>query len=131
MANITSIMNKFARNAQTIGLTVVSQDASHVVISNGSNNLTIGYVVAAILPPMGGVDPAVSPFLGIGIANPGQLSLFGATGTTIGTLIDSAVAAQVLQLLSGFANDIVLFSSDGSTQLARLRGDSDNLGMGQ
>ena len=131
MANINSIMNKVARNAQTIGLTVVSQTPSNVVILNGSNNLTVGYILAQIQSPMGGVDPQISPFLGIGIANPGQLSLSSASGTSIPGLIDGAIAAQVLCMLAWFANDIVLLSDDGSTQLARLRGDSDMLNVGQ
>jgi len=131
MANVTSIMNKVARNAQEIGLVVASQTANTVVISNGGNNLTVSYILASILPPMGGVDPQISPYLGIGIANPGQISLQSATGTTIPGLIDGAVAAQLLAMLAGFANDIVLLSDDGSTQLARLRGSSDLLNMGQ
>lgn len=132
MANITSIMNKVARNAQILGLTVVSQSASSVVISNGSNNLTVGYVAASIQSPMGGVDPTVSPYLGIGIANPGQLSLTSSihTAGSMADIIDSAVAAQVLAMLAWFANDIVL-SNDNASFTARLRGDSDLIGMGQ
>jgi hypothetical protein len=91
----------------------------------------VGYILASIQSPQGGVDPTVSPFLGIGIANPGQLSLSSATGTTIPTLIDGLVAAQVLAMLSGFANDIVLLSDDGATQLGRLRGTVDLINMGQ
>ena len=135
MANITSIMNKVARNAQILGLTVVSQSyvggQEQVVISNGSNNLTVSYILASIQSPQGGVDPTLSPYLGIGIANPGQIGLSSATGTTVPTLIDGAVAAQVLAMLCGFANDIVLLSDDGVTQLARIRGTTDWLGMGQ
>ena len=140
MANITSIMNKFARNAQTIGLTVASQTPTTVVIQDGGATLTVGYALAAILPPMGGVDPQVSPYLGIGIANPGQLTLTSSnSGGTVADVLDSQVAAQVLQLLSGFANDIILAdattpitTTNGYAQgICRLRGDSDNLGMGQ
>lgn len=132
MANITSIMNKVARNAQELGLTVLSQTASSVVIDNGSNDLTVGYIAASIQAPMGGVDPTVSPYLGIGIANPGQISLTSSihTGGNMSDIIDSQVAAQVLQLLSGFANDIVL-SNDNASFTCRLRGDADLLGMGQ
>lgn len=131
MANSVSILNKVARNAQTLGLTVNSQTASAVVIENGSNDLTISYQAASIQAPMGGVDPTVSPYLGIGTANPGQLVLTGAgTSNTVGSVIDSAVAAQVLQLLSGFANDIIIADST-HPQIAYLRGTSDWLGMGQ
>ena len=131
MANINSIMAKVGRNAQQLGLTVVSQTASSVTILNGSNNLTVGYILAQIQQPQGGVDPTISPFLGIGIANPGQISLTSVSGTTVPTLIDGVIAAQVLAMLAGFANDIVLLSDDGSTQLARLRGTVDLLNMGQ
>jgi len=132
MANITSIMNKVARNAQQMGLVVTAQDASSVTISNGSNNLKVGYILASIQQPQGGVDPSVSPFLGIGIANPGQLSLTSAihTGAAMSDIIDSAVAAQVLAILSGFANDIVL-SNDNASFTARIRGTVDMLNMGQ
>jgi|SRR5579884_4205385 hypothetical protein len=131
MANVTAIMNKLARNAQVLGLTVNSQTASSVVIENGSNDLTISYQLASIQSPQGGVDPTVSPYLGIGIANPGQLVLTGAgTAGTVGGVIDSAVAAQVLQMMSGMANDIIIADST-HPQIARLRGDADLLGMGQ
>jgi hypothetical protein len=132
MANVTSIMNKVARNAQILGLTVSAQTASSVTISNGSNALVVSYVLASILSPMGGVDPAVSPYLGIGIANPGQIQLQSSINTNgnITDVIDGVVAAQVLQLLSGFANDILLKNSDSSFS-ARLRGDADLIGMGQ
>ena len=145
MANTNPIMqammNKIARDAQIMGLTVVSQgyNASganignpNVVISNGSNNLTISYAAAVFNPSVvGGIDATVSPFLGIGTANPGQLTLQSASGTTVPTLIDGATAAQVLANLAGRANDIIMYSSDGSTQIAYLRGSSDLLGQGQ
>ena len=131
MANVTAIMNKLARNAQVLGLTVNSQTASSVVIENGSNDLTISYQLASIQSPQGGVDPTVSPYLGIGIANPGQLVLTGAgTAGTVGGVIDSAVAAQVLQMMSGMANDIIIADSTHPS-ICRLRGDADLLGMGQ
>lgn len=140
MANITSIMNKVARNAQVMGLTVASQTASTVVIQDSSATLTVGYALAAIQYPMGGVDPTVSPYLGIGIANPGQLTLTSSnSGGTVADVIDSAVAAQVLAMLAWFDNDIILAdattpitTTNGYAQgIARIRGDSDLIGMGQ
>jgi hypothetical protein len=140
MANITSIMNKVARNAQVLGLVVASQTPNTVVIQDGAATLTVGYALAAIQSPMGGVDPAISPFLGIGIANPGQLTLTSSnSGGAVADVIDSAVAAQVLCMLAWFANDIILADAttpisltNGYAQgIARIRGDSDNLGMGQ
>lgn len=131
MANSVSILNKIARDAQVRGLTVASQSGSSVVISNGSNNLTVSYVAASISSPQGGVDPTVSPFLGIGIANPGQIQMQSAISTagTIADVIDGAVAAQVLCMLAGLANDITLKNS-GSYSLT-IRGQADLLGMGQ
>lgn len=131
MANSVQILAKLARNAAQLGLTVNSQSASAVVIENGSNDLTISYQAASIQSPMGGVDGNVSPFLGIGVANPGKLVLTGAgTANTVGGVIDSAVAAQVLQLMSGMANNIIIADSTHPL-IAELKGDADLLGMGQ
>lgn len=148
MANPTQIVAKLARNAQSLGLTVVSQSfagdgIAQAVISNGSNNLTITYLLASIQSPMGGVNGNVSPFLGIGVANPGQIVIQStATGAdTIADVIDGQVAAQVLQLCSGMANNIwlcngtaVLNGPSGPPTggyVALLQGSSDWLGMGQ
>lgn len=132
MANINSIMAKVARNAQQLGLTVSAQTATTVTIANGSNALTVGYVLASIQSPQGGVDPTVSPFLGIGIANPGQISLTSAisTNSNITDVIDGAVAAQVLAMLAGFANDIDLSNANASFT-SRIRGTVDLINMGQ
>jgi hypothetical protein len=132
MANSVAILNKMARNATMLGQTVVSQSQTAVVIANGSNNLTISYANAVFSPAVvGGVDPTVSPYLGIGVGNPGQLVLQSATGTTVPTVIDGAIAAQVLCMLAALANDIIIMSDDGVTQLARIRGQSDIIGLGQ
>ena len=146
MANPTQIVQKVARNAAQIGLTVVSQGfnsagIAYCVISNGSNNLTVTYLLAQIESPMGGVNPNISPFLGIGIANPGQIVMQSAISTagSMADIVDSAVAAQVLQLISGFANDLLLCNSSVSLSSgapvggfsARLAGGSDWLGLGQ
>jgi len=133
-------MAKVARNAQTIGLTVASQTATTVVIQDGGATLTVGYALASIQLPQGGVDPTVSPFLGIGIANPGQLTLTSSnSGGTVADVIDSATAAQVLAMLAWFANDIILAdattpitTTNGYAQgIARIRGDSDMINIGQ
>jgi hypothetical protein len=131
MGMSVQILAKFARNAQIQGLVVSSQTATAVVIANGANALTVSYQNAQIQMPQGGVDPSVSPYLGIGVANPGKIVLQSATGTTIPTLIDGVVAAQVFALLAAFANDIILMSDDGVTQLAVIKGTSDWIGMGQ
>lgn len=129
---VAQIMAKIARNATQLGLTVNSNTGSAVVIENGSNDLTVSYVAPTITSPMGGVDPSVSPFLGIGVVQPGVLKVTSAISTagTIADVLDSAVAAKVLHMLGGFANDILLSNNNASFTLS-LRGDVDNLGLGQ
>jgi hypothetical protein len=132
MANPVQILAKLARNAQQVGLTVNSQSATAVVIENGSNDLTISYVAASIDAPMGGVSPSVSPYLGIGIANPGKIKLKSSStaADSIADVIDSVVAAKVLCLMAGMANNIILENSD-ATFSAEIRGDADLIGMGE
>jgi hypothetical protein len=160
MANITSISNKIARNAQTIGLTVTAQgnDAfgnAFVTIQADTGTLSVYYLTAQIQSPMGGVNPMVSPYLGIGIANPGQLMLVSSVSTTgsMADIINGPISAQVLAMCAWFDNDLILADSAtlagrsatdpsvnglpasvGGANAAywvRLRGDSDLLGMGQ
>lgn len=130
--NVAALMNKIARNAAQLGLTVNSNTGAAVVIENGSNDLTVSYVSASIDAPMGGVDPLTSPFLGIGVAAPGKLKLKSSStaADTIADVMDSLVAAKVLHMLGGFSNNVLLENSD-ATYTAELRGDVDNLGMGQ
>jgi hypothetical protein len=160
MANIQSIMNKIARNAQIIGLNVASQgnDAfgnATVTLTADTGTLTVVYLTAAILSPMGGINSSISPYLGIGIANPGQLMLQASVSTagSVADVVNGPKSAQILAMLAWFANDIVLANSDvlrsagpadssinsltpsvggaGVAYWTRLRGDSDNLNMGQ
>lgn len=133
MANSAAILQKLARNAKMLGLTVNSQSQVAVVIENGSNDLTISYVDASFSPAVvGGVDSSVSPFLGIGVGNPGKIKIKSAStaADSIADVIDSAVAAQVLAMCAAMANDIVLENSD-ATFSANLRGHSDLIGLGQ
>lgn len=129
---VAQIMAKIARNCTQLGLTVNSNSGQAVVVENGSNDLTISYVQPDILAPMGGIDPSVSPFLGVGTVNPGALKVKSAihTAGTVADVVDSDVAATVLKMLGGFANDVVLENSDASYSKS-FRGDTDNLGMGQ
>ena|ERR1035437_5656289 len=130
MGNSVQILAKLARNAAQVGLTVNFQSSTMVVIENGSNDLTISYVNAAILPPMGGIDNTISPFLGIGIGNPGKIQIKGAAGGTWGLTIDTLIAAKVLCLCAAFANNILVVGS-GDEALGEIRGHEDLLGMGQ
>lgn len=128
----TSILAKIARNCRQLGLTVNSETSTAVVVENGSNDLTISLVDADILKPMGGVDSAVSPFLGIGIAAPSKIKLKSAitTADSIADIVDSVVAAKVLKMLGAFANDLVLENSDAAFT-TELRGHPDLIGVGQ
>ncbi len=132
MGNSVQILAKIARDAQQVGLTVVSQSQTAVVIDNGANDLTISYVAASIAAPQGGIDNSVSPYLGIGIGNPGKIKIKSASTATdtIGDVIDSIVAAKVLALCAGFANNILLENSD-ATFTGEIRGHADLIGMGQ
>lgn len=125
------MLDKFARNCEQLGLTV-TRDADTVVIDNGANDLTISLVDASILKPMGGVDPAVSPFLGIGVAAPCTIKVKSVVhaADTVVDVIDSAIAAQVFRVVAGFANDVTLENGDAGYVLT-LRGSVDLIGMGQ
>ena len=131
MANSKQILAKIARNAEQIGLTVNSASDSAVVIENGSNDLTVSYVAASAQSPMGGVDGSVSPFLGIGIAKPGKIKIKSSStaADNMSDILDSAIAAKVLMLAAGFANNILLENSD-ATFSAELPGHPDLIGMG-
>lgn len=132
MGNSVQILAKLARDAAQVGLTVNSQSQSAVVIENGSNDLTISYVAASIQAPMGGIDNTISPYLGIGVGNPGKLQLTSSihTAGTIADVLDSVVAAKVLALMAGFANNILL-SNDNASFTAEIRGQADVIGLGQ
>ena len=130
MGNKIQVLDKLYRNLKQLGLTVSYGDES-VVVENGSNDLTISYVDKEIQKPMGGIDGQVTPFLGIGVAAPGQLKMKSAISTAddMSDVLDGAVAAQVFAMLCGFANDMVLENSDASFS-AEIRGHADLLGMG-
>lgn len=128
---VAQIMAKIARNCEQRGLTVVNS-GSTLVVDNGSNDLTISYVAASIDLPMGGVSPASSPFLGVGVVAPGTLKCKSAStaGDAITDVLDSLTAAKVLCVLVGIGNDILLENSD-ATFSQTIRGNADLLGMGQ
>jgi hypothetical protein len=131
MSQSAQILKKLARNAKQLGLTVNSESQQAVVIENGSNDLTISYIDASFSPSMvGGVDASASPFLGIGVGNPGKIAIKGAAATNAADLMDGLVAAKVLAMCAALANDIQLQDSAGAS-VGEIRGHSDLLGMGQ
>lgn len=124
MANRVQVLDKIARNLEQLGMSV-SRGSQNEVVAEG---LTMSYVDAEIQAPMGGVDGDVSPFLGIGVANPGKIQIKGDAATL--TLIWTTEARlQILQQCSGHANDITVVS-DSDAVLAELRGSADLLGLG-
>lgn len=160
MANITSIMNKIARNAQVLGYTVSAQgnDAfgnATVTITADTGSLTVYYLTAAIQLPQGGVSNTVSPYLGIGVANPGQLMLAASVSTagSMADIINGPISANIFASCAAFANDLILADAAvvsgrsgtdssinglpastggaGNPYWVRVRGTSDWLGMGQ
>jgi hypothetical protein len=160
MANITSISQKIARNAQILGYTVSAQgfDAfgnAYVTITADTGTLSVYYLTAAIQLPMGGVSNTVSPYLGIGVANPGQLLIASSVSTagSMADIINGPISANIFAMVAGMANDIVLADAAtlsgrsgtdssinglpastggaGNPYWVRVRGTTDWLGMGQ
>lgn len=124
--NKTQILNKIKRNLDMLKISA-TQDATSITVDTA----VISCVDAAIQAPMGGVNGAVSPFLGIGVAAPGQIKLKGAAGeNTVAAIVDSELRAIVLSLLVAFANDVVIEAGDATTQLALIPGSVDLQVMG-
>lgn len=127
MANKVQILDKIARNLEQLGMTVTRGSACEVV----AQGLTVSYTDADIQSPMGGVDGDISPFLGIGVANPGQIKIKGDAGeNTLAAIWTTSDKLQVLQQVAGHANDITVEAGDTATELAYLRGSADVLGLG-
>jgi hypothetical protein len=160
MANITSISEKIARNAMILGYTVSAQGYdsfgnAYVTITADTGTLSVYYLTAEIQLPMGGVSNTVSPYLGIGVGNPGQLLLVSSVSTagTMADIVNGPISANVFAMCAGFANDLILANSDvlsgrsgtdssinglpasvggaGEPYWVRVRGTTDWLGMGQ
>ena len=140
---IPAMMQKIARDATVLGLVVTAQGyvggIANVQIQDGGNTLWVSYLTATFTPAgIGGVDPSISPYLGIGTSTPGQLTLQNSAGTTVSSVLDSQIAAQVLAILAGRANDIVIANNSNlgapvvaTDQLAYLRGSADTVTLGQ
>lgn len=128
MANGKFVLNKIARNLEQYGLTVTRGSADQVLVAG----LTVSYVDASIQSPLGGVSDASSPFLGIGIGNPGKLKIKGAGGeNTIAGIFVNASDLTVLAVCTRFANDVIVEAGDTATELAALRGHPDMLAVGE
>lgn len=121
MANKVQILDKISRNLQQMGIATTRGAAAEVQVAG----MTISYEDADISKPEGGIDGTVSPFLGIGVANPGKIKIdLGGAG------LDSLVKVKVLRACSGHANDIKLANSGAAAIDGDLPGTADMLGMG-
>jgi len=121
MANKVQILDKIERNCKQVGIATTRNSAESLTAAA----FTITYVDAAIDSPQGGINDSASPFLGIGIANPGVIKMD--LGGALSTL--AADDMRVVRIASGMANDISI--ANGGTELVRLEGSSDLVGMGQ
>lgn len=127
MANPAQILDKIKRNLDAVGV-AATRNATSVTAAG----LTISYVDASLQSPMGGVDGSASPYLGIGVANPGSLKIKGAAGeNAINTVFAAAADLAVLACCARFANDVVVEAGDTTAELARLAGHPDLKMMGQ
>jgi len=128
MANNRFVLDKIARNLEQYGLTVTRGSAGQVLAAG----LTVSYNDAVIQSPMGGVSDAVSPFLGVGIANPGKLKVKGGAGqNTLAAILGTADDVTVWSIVARFANDASIEAGDTATELLALRGHPDMLAVGE
>lgn len=123
MANDVQTLDKIQRNCEQLALPVSRTNSLELVAAG----LTIVYEKADIQAPMGGIDQTVNPFLGIGVANPGIIVIEKAD------LSMTADELRMIRVVSGHANDISIRTAkaNAATELARLEGHVDLLGMGQ
>jgi len=133
MANKEAILNKIARNMKQRGKSAerVGDTVEYTKAAGAGDTLTVSYTDKNVQSPMGGVSDASSPFLGIGIASPGSLKVKGDAGeNTIAAIFDDADAMELWAELAGYANDLTIEAGDTSTQLARIAGNENAIGLG-
>ena len=131
MANSDQILDKIARNMGQRGVSAERVGDTVEVEKTGGDKLIVSYQLKDLQSPQGGVDGSQSPFLGIGIASPGQIKIKGAAGeTSIALIMDTAEALELMHEAAGYANDLIIESGDDTTELARISGHETLLGMG-
>lgn len=132
MAQKKQVLDKIARNLEMQGESVSRGSAGEVIVENGSSDITISYRDAEFSPTMmGGVDGSSSPFLGIGIGNPGKITLRVAGSSGLSDTLATAKAIKSFSVCAAFANNIVLRNAADSADLLEVRGHSDLIGLGQ
>ena len=134
MANKEQILDKITRNMKQRGFSAerVGETCELTKAGGTGDVLVVSYEDKQVQSPMGGVDDTQSPFLGIGIAAPGAIKIKGAAGeNTISDIMDDADALELLAECAGKANDIIVEEGDSTTELTRIKGHADLLGLGQ
>ena len=134
MSNRTQILDKIERNMKQRGYAadVTRTDANTLIVAGATITYASKQGFPATNNPMLGVDSSVSPYLGIGIAGAGSLKLKGAGGeNTIADILTTAARVTAYAEMTGFANDTVIEAGDTVTELVRVGGQSDVLGLGE
>lgn len=130
MANKRAVLNKISRNLDM--LNIANADSGTSVLVSGANGQLVTYVDASLASPMGGVDGTISPFLGLGVANPGKLKIKGAAGqNSIATIFSTSTDLQLLKIVGDIGNNVIIEAGDTTTQLAEIRAHVDLGMMGQ
>lgn len=121
MANRRQVLDKISRNLDSLGISNTRGSAGEVEVAG----ITISYVDAVIDKPEGGVDDSQSPFLGIGIGNPGKIGM-----DLGGADLDTLEKVQVFHVCAGHANNIEISNAATGAVNGEVRGHADLLGMG-
>lgn len=141
--NSAQILNKIARNAQMLGLTINSNSGALLNIDDPTNpDIRITCELVTLQQPMAGIDGSASPFLGIGQAYPCVIRM--AVGADDNDAADEVIADlqgamtinvyNVLRIVCGFANNVKLVkenSGAGVEYVLEMVGSVDVLGLGQ
>ena len=133
MGQIVPVINKIKRNLDMMGIAnTESNVGGQPQVTITSTGAVIAYQQLDLKAPLGGVDPSVSPFLGIAQANPGQITLQGAAGQdTLGAILVNSDVVRAFGMICGFANDKIVLAGDTSAQLAYVEGHETLFNMGQ
>jgi len=127
--NKVQILKKIKRNLDMLSIAATADATSVTVTATG---MVISCVDADIAKPLGGIDGSVSPFLGIGVANPGCIKVKGGSGeNTIAAIMTTDTDMIVLRQVMQFANDVIIEAGDTTAELARVPSDVDVRSLGQ
>jgi len=147
MAMKKQILEKIERNAEMLGMSVISNDGITLTIDDAGSaqNIRVSYDEShdlAVSGPMLGVSDAASPFLGVNVMAPGTIKV--SIGADDNDATDEVIAdlqgaitvdvLRVLRLANQFANDVKLAKENagaGSDFEVITRGDEKLTGLGQ